>query len=361
MNTLNRPQSCPVADCSSQLASRGDTARAEIIAHSSYKTARGKTRRWLCKSCGKTFIARHGTAYHRLRSSPATFDRAVQMNVEGMGKAAIGRLEGVSAATIGRWLERAARCATRLFDHVTRGIETFELQADEVRTYTWDRENRQYVFALVEVSSRLWLSREVGSRTRRNCRLLLRDARNRCAFGQPRVLIMTDPFKFYAPEIRRAWGPTCVHVESGKIIRGGRVIRVHNRLVLGSEHHLRAARERCEDSKKLNTAYIERLNLLIRRSLACMQRKTTSAAKTRAKLTEAIDLLRCYYNFVRPHGALKFGREVRTPAQQAGLVTKRLTFRDIFLSFGPMGRVAWIKNEAVRREWRVNVCASNNT
>ena len=28
--------------------------------------------------------------------------------------------------------------------------------------------------------------------------------------------------------------------------------------------------------------------------------------------------------------ALRFGREVRTPAMQAGLVTKRLTFRDVF-------------------------------
>ncbi len=41
---------------------------------------------------------------------------------------------------------------------------------------------------------------------------------------------------------------------------------------------------------------------------------------------------RCYYNFVRPHGALKFGREIRTPAMQAGLTTRRLTFRDIFFA-----------------------------
>ena len=49
-------------------------------------------------------------------------------------------------------------------------------------------------------------------------------------------------------------------------------------------------------------------------------------------LDEHIELLRCYYNFVRPHGALKFGREIRTPAMQAGLTTRRLTFRDIFLA-----------------------------
>ena len=45
-----------------------------------------------------------------------------------------------------------------------------------------------------------------------------------------------------------------------------------------------------------------------------------------------MELLRCYYNFVRPHGALKFGREIRTPAMQASLTTRRLTFRDIFFA-----------------------------
>jgi hypothetical protein len=42
-------------------------------------------------------------------------------------------------------------------------------------------------------------------------------------------------------------------------------------------------------------------------------------------------LLRCYYNFLRLNRALKFGKEVRTPAMQAGLVSKRLRFRNIFL------------------------------
>ena len=45
-----------------------------------------------------------------------------------------------------------------------------------------------------------------------------------------------------------------------------------------------------------------------------------------------------YYNFVRPHGALKFGRETRTPAMQAGLATRQLTLRDIFVSLRRVAR-----------------------
>jgi hypothetical protein len=36
------------------------------------------------------------------------------------------------------------------------------------------------------------------------------------------------------------------------------------------------------------------------------------------------------HHFIRPHRALKFGREVRTPSMQAGLTRRQLTFREIF-------------------------------
>ncbi len=55
-------------------------------------------------------------------------------------------------------------------------------------------------------------------------------------------------------------------------------------------------------------------------------------ARSREQLEAHLELLRCYYHFVRPHRAGKFGREVRTPAIQAGLTKRRLRFREIFSS-----------------------------
>jgi len=77
--------------------------------------------------------------------------------------------------------------------------------------------------------------------------------------------------------------------------------------------------------------FVERLNLTIRQSLAYLARRTLAHARSKEKLEEHLELLRCYYNFARPHGALKFGREVRTPAMQAVLVKRRLTLREIFV------------------------------
>jgi hypothetical protein len=85
-----------------------------------------------------------------------------------------------------------------------------------------------------------------------------------------------------------------------------------------------------EDSSKLNTSFIERLNLTIRQGSAYLFRRTICHARWKERLEDHLELLRCHYNFVRPHRALKFGPEIRTPAMQAGLLSKRLSFREVF-------------------------------
>ena len=82
----------------------------------------------------------------------------------------------------------------------------------------------------------------------------------------------------------------------------------------------------------LNTSFVERLNLTIRQGSAYLTRRSLSHARWKDRLADHIELLRFHYNFARPHRALKFGREMRTPAMQAGLTTRRLTYREIFCS-----------------------------
>jgi len=87
-----------------------------------------------------------------------------------------------------------------------------------------------------------------------------------------------------------------------------------------------------EDAEKLNTSFIERLNLTIRQGCSYLGRRVLAHARSAACLTDALELLRCHYNFMRRHRGLRFGKELRTPAMQAGLTSRRLSFRDIFTS-----------------------------
>jgi hypothetical protein len=82
---------------------------------------------------------------------------------------------------------------------------------------------------------------------------------------------------------------------------------------------LQQALRKSEDSLKLNTSFVERLNLTIRQGSAYLGRRTICQARWKERLEDH-------------HRALKFGRAVRTPAWQAGLTKRALTLREIFSS-----------------------------
>jgi IS1 family transposase len=184
---------------------------------------------------------------------------------------------------------------------------------------------------VIEVWSRLWPSTVVGKRSFRNTLALFRDVSKRM---NPRrlPLITTDGFEFYKKVIGRVFGPACLYGQVIKTRRNDRIVKVEQRTVIGGTWRLQQTLRDSEDSSKLNTSFVERLNLTIRQGSAYLFRRTICQARWKERLEDHLELLRCHYNFVRPHRALKFGREVRTPAQQAGLTTRRLTFREIFSS-----------------------------
>jgi transposase-like protein len=308
-----------------------------IVRHSSFRTRKGLRQRYRCGTCKKTFSAGTGSPYHRLRSTAITFDRAISMSVEGVSKAGIARVLGLSWGTVARWIRRGALHATAFNDRHLRQVEAVELQADELKGYTVSKEELVWVQTALEISSRLWLTSRVGRRTRRDTRLHFADLNHRCASSSSRTLLTTDFFKYNEDCVLRTFGPRCLYAQVDKTYRGNRVIKVDRKFVIGSRDRVEEALLESEDSRKLNTAFIERLNLTIRRSLAALQRKTTAAMRSHRSIAELIELLKCSYNFTRPHQSLRFGKVTRTPAMQAGIATRRLTWREIFLSLRPYG------------------------
>ena len=101
---------------------------------------------------------------------------------------------------------------------------------------------------------------------------------------------------------------------------------------MGADLQIEDALCKSEGSSALNTSFIERLNLTVRQGSAYLHRRTACHVRRPEYLDDHLELLRCYYNFVRPHRGLKFGKGIRTPAMQAGLVKSRLSFREIFMT-----------------------------
>ncbi|PYV45010.1 MAG: hypothetical protein DMG06_04055 [Acidobacteria bacterium] len=135
-----------------------------IIRHGFYATRWGKRRRYQCQTCGKTFSSTNGTPYYRLQHRRATFDEVASHSVEGLNKSAIARVKRIAWNTV-RWLERAAVWCRRFSDRKINRLAAVELQADEIKAIVAGKKQSVWVFAVIDVWSRLWPSTVVGKRS----------------------------------------------------------------------------------------------------------------------------------------------------------------------------------------------------
>jgi transposase InsO family protein len=99
--------------------------------------------------------------------------------------------------------------------------------------------------------------------------------------------------------------------------------------------------------RQLNTAFVERLNLTVRQSVAALMRRTWSTMHQAPQLLLHLEWWRGYYHFVRLHESLRvalaqpIGRggrrqpqcyRQRTPAMAAGLTGRRWTVQEVLMA-----------------------------
>ncbi len=246
------------------------------------------------------------------------------MCVHGIAISTIVQIKRMAWGTVARWLESAARYAQRFNDRMLKGFLIRELQADEIRIFVGTKKRVIWIMTTLEVWSRLWISVEMGRRNYRNIERVMLDSLQRGRV-EHRFLFTTDGFEMYEWAAKRLLRGVCIYGQVIKKRRENRVVRVDRRLLLGTQAELEEALFYSEDSTTLNTSFIERHNLTIRQGCSCLGRRTPCHARRTEFLEGQVALLMAHYNFLRPHRALKFGKTLRTPAMQAGLVLLQAT------------------------------------
>lgn len=113
---------------------------------------------------------------------------------------------------------------------------------------------------------------------------------------------------------------------------------------LGAQADLTVGLQGLGFSGRLNTAFIERVNLTVRHGVAALARRTWATAQRSPQLLAHLEWWRAYYHFVRHHESLRValvqprergGKLVaqryrqRTPAMAAGRATRRWTSREV--------------------------------
>jgi transposase InsO family protein len=129
-----------------------------------------------------------------------------------------------------------------------------------------------------------------------------------------------------------------------KSYRRRKLVRVTQVMRLGTEDDLTFALQTMGFSGRLNTAFIERVNLTVRHGVAALARRTWATAQQTPYLLAHLEWWRAYYHFVRPHESLRIalmqprergGRLLaqryrqRTPAMAAGRTNRRWTTRQV--------------------------------
>jgi len=175
-----------------------------IIRHGFYRTRSGKRRRYQCRTCGRTFCSTTRTPYYRLQHRHPLFDEVASLSVEGLNKSAIARVKRIAWNTVHRWLERAAICCRRFNNQKINRLSVVELEADEIKTIVGSKKEPIWIFAVIELWSRLWPSTVVGKRSYQNTLALFRNVSSRMTLKQI-PLIVTDGFEFYERVVGRVW------------------------------------------------------------------------------------------------------------------------------------------------------------
>jgi len=146
----------------------------------------------------------------------------------------------------------------------------------------------------------------------------------------------------------RQWqvAASLIYGQVKKSYRRRKLVRVTHVMRLGTEADLKGALQGMGFSGRLNTAFIERVNLTIRHGVAALARRTWATSQQSPQLLAYLEWWRAYYHFVRPHESLQVvlmqprergGKRLaqryrqRTKALAAGKTPRRWTAREVLL------------------------------
>jgi transposase-like protein len=327
---------CPNTYCHA----RGQTGQGNIGIHSQ------KEQRFICHECHKTFSARKGTVFYRLRTSAETVVIVMTLLAHGCPVQAIVAAFGFDERTVAEWWARSGRQGQAVHESlVEQPRDLGQVQADELRVKK--QGGIVWMALAMMVKTRLWLGGEVSEQ--RDMPLIRRliERVKRCAAHRP-LLICTDGLVSYIRAIRETFRDP-VHPGKGgrprlrpwrqvliaqvvKRYERRRVVATDRRIVDGTPARVETLRRRSQGEGVINTAYIERLNATFRERLASLTRRGRALARRTLTLQHGMYLIGTVYNFCTPHTSLAHAGRGTTPAMAAGITDHCWTVQEL-LSF----------------------------
>jgi len=263
---------------------------------------------------------------------------AMAMYMCSVSVAMIADVTGKQEKTVERWIRRIApHCEGLITQELSNRKHSFSsmyLQMDELWSYVWRKKEKVWIWAGIDVLTRLFIAFHIGDRSGDSAKALIELIKARI-HGTPR-LITTDGLEAYVEKIKQYFKGS-MYAQVVKEWKNGHIARVYKKVI--SSHSLEQVVEFICRLKKVgktvNTSYIERFNLTLRSCLCSLVRRTLAAAKIKEELEGQLFIFQVFYNFVRPHMSLTIGKgkgkQKRTPAIAAGLTDHIWNWEEVLL------------------------------
>jgi IS1 family transposase len=217
------------------------------------------------------------------------------------------RVFGHREATITRWRDRAAAQAECLHRHFRHDLQLPHVQLDEVRVRLRRRSQLTWLWLALDPATKLIPALPLGPRTQQMAHSLVHALCTTLAPGCT-LVVTTDGLRHYfyaltahfgrwvAAGRRQRWqvSPALLYGQVHKRYRQRRLVRIKYHLCCGSRRAFQVAMRLRGWSGKLQTAFVERVNLTARQSVAALTRRTWATAQTVAGLSRQVEWWRAY-------------------------------------------------------------------
>jgi IS1 family transposase len=280
---------------------------------------------------------------------------------EGLDPSAASRVFGFRPATITTWLTRSGEHAQTLHERFFCHLWLPHLQLDELRTRLRSHTQVQWLWLAIDPLTKILPVLQLGPRTQHMAHRVIHSLRHLLVPGCLPVFT-SDGLNLYFYALTAHFGhwrevrgrgrkvlrwqvaAELIYGQVKKSYRRRKLVRVTHVMRLGTENALTAALQGLGFSGRLNTAFIERVNLTVHHGVAALARRTWATAQQSPQLLAYLEWWRAYYHFVRPHASLRVafmqprergGKRLaqryryRTPAMAAGRTTRRWTAREV--------------------------------
>jgi IS1 family transposase len=314
-----------------------------------------------CQACHTTFTSRRNTPLYHLKTPSHHVAMVLSALAEGLDASAAERVFGYRQATITTWLTRAGEHAQLLHERFFIQLRLPHLQLDELRTRLRSCRQVLWLWLAIDPTTKILPVLQLGPRTQNMAHRVIHSLRQGLA-PDCLPLFTSDGLNLYFYALTAHFGHwravVCrgrkalrwqvaaglIYGQVKKNYRRRKLVRVSHVMRIGTEDALKVALQHLGFSGRLNTAFIERVNLTVRHGVAALARRTWATAQQSPSLLAHLEWWRAYYHFVRPHQALRValmqprergGKLVaqryrqRTPAMAAGRTTRRWTVREV--------------------------------